>query len=180
MNNKLKYESADDFALRIQLDYPEYVYLDEIEFDYFMPVSDDFMYYVPTNYKDWYTDSLNNFLKPLINDSKDRDGNIPLFIQFYIVFNITTKFLANMNNRNKRNMNDEELAVFFETARECFKFANDGFVLNKDKYVSLGYSEEAAEMFYMIKHNCVFKDMPFEYSEGKKRGLPQLQQCLYF
>ena len=93
---------------------------------------------------------------------------IPLFIQFYIVFNITTKFLANMNNRNKRNMNDEELAVFFETARECFKFANDGFVLNKDKYVSLGYSEEAAEMFYMIKHNCVFKDMPFEYSEGKK------------
>lgn len=168
MNNKLKYESADDFALRIQLDYPEYVYLDEIEFDYFMPVSDDFMYYVPTNYKDWYTDSLNNFLKPLINDSKDRDGNIPLFIQFYIVFNITTKFLANMNNRNKRNMNDEELAVFFETARECFKFANDGFVLNKDKYVSLGYSEEAAEMFYMIKHNCVFKDMPFEYSEGKK------------
>ena len=41
MNNKLKYESADDFALRIQLDYPEYVYLDEIEFDYFMPVSDD-------------------------------------------------------------------------------------------------------------------------------------------
>ena len=23
-------------------------------------------------------------------------------------------------------------------------------------------------MFYMIKHNCVFKDMPFEYSEGKK------------
>ena len=34
-------------------------------------------------------------------------------------------------------MNDEELAVFFETARECFKFANDGFVLNKDKYVSL-------------------------------------------
>ena len=168
MNNKLKYESADDFALRIQLDYPEYVYLDEIEFDYFMPVSDDFMYYVPTNYKDWYTDSLNNFLKPLINDSKDRDGNIPLFIQFYIVFNITTKFLANMNNRNKRNMNDEELAVFFETARECFKFANDGFVLNKDKYVSLGYSEEAAEMFYMIKYNCVFKDMPFEYSEGKK------------
>ena len=112
MNNKLKY-----------------VYLDEIEFDYFMPVSDDFMYYVPTNYKDWYTDSLNNFLKPLINDSKDRDGNIPLFIQFYIVFNITTKFLANMNNRNKRKMNDEELAVIFEPARECFKFANDGFVL---------------------------------------------------
>lgn len=179
MNNKLKYESADDFALRIQLDYPEYVYLDEIEFDYFMPVSDDFMYYVPTNYKDWYTDSLNNFLKPLINDSKDRDGNIPLFIQFYIVFNIATKFLANMNNRNKRNMNDEELAVFFETARECFKFANDGFVLNKDKYVSLGYSEEAAEMFYMIKHNCVFKDMPLNIPRAK-RGLPQLQQCLYF
>ena len=39
MNNKLKYESADDFALRIQLDYPEYVYLDEIEFGYFMQLS---------------------------------------------------------------------------------------------------------------------------------------------
>ena len=86
----------------------------------------------------------NNFLKPLINDSKDRDGNIPLFIQFYIVFNITTKFLANMNNRNKRNMNDEELAIFFETARECFKFANDDFLqLNKNLFFALGIFRKA-------------------------------------
>lgn len=167
-NNTLKYESADDFSLRVQLDYPEYVYLEEIEFDYFMPVSDDFMYYIPTNYKDWYTESLNSFLKPLIYDSKDKNGNIPEFIQFYIVFNISTKFLANMNNRNKRNMNEQELSKFFETSRECLQYADNGFVLNKDKYPALGYSEEAAEMFYMIKHNCVFKDMPFVNTEAKK------------
>ena len=62
-NGKLKYESADDFSLRIQLDYPEYVYASDIEYDYFMPVSDDFLYYIPSNYKDWYKESLESFCR---------------------------------------------------------------------------------------------------------------------
>lgn len=167
-NGKLKYESADDFSLRIQLDYPEYVYASDIEYDYFMPVSDDFLYYIPSNYKDWYKESLESFLLPLILDSREKQGIVPEFIQFYTIFNISTKFLANMNNRNKRNMSNDELAEFFEAARRCLQYVDNSYVLNRNKYKSLGYSEEAAEMFYMLKYNCVFNEMPLVNVEGKR------------
>ncbi|MEE1281782.1 MAG: glycosyltransferase, partial [Acutalibacteraceae bacterium] len=53
-NTELKYEYFQDFMLRLQLDYSEYIHLPQPEYMYFMPVEDDFLYYVPTNYKDWY------------------------------------------------------------------------------------------------------------------------------
>lgn len=49
---------------------------------------------------------------PLINAGKEKFSAVPEFIQFYSIFAISTRFLANMNNRNKRNMNSEELAEF--------------------------------------------------------------------
>lgn len=167
-NSKLKYEYFADFALRIQMDYPVYVTAEKAEFEYFMPDEDDPQYYIPSNYKDWYTDSFNNFLIPLVEDSKKKSGVVPAFIQFYVMFAVSTRYLANMNNRNKRNMNEEELDEFIAESRNVLQYVDNGFVLNKDKYKSLSYSEEAAEMFYMIKHNGTFKDMPLVNVEGKK------------
>lgn len=167
-NSELKYEYFADFALRVQLDYPKYVTADNAEFEYFMPDEDDPQYYIPSNYKDWYTDSFNKFLIPLIEDSKKKCGNVPEFIQFYTMFAVSTRYLANMNNRNKRNMNEEELEEFIAASRNILQYVDNGFVLNKNKYKSLSFSEEAAEMFYMIKHNGTFKDMPLVNVEGKK------------
>lgn len=166
-NSELKYEYFADFALRVQMDYPMYVSADNAEFEYFMPDEDDPLYYIPSNYKEWYTDSFNNFLLPLINDSRKKFGNIPGFIQFYTIFAVSTRYLANMNNRNKRNMNEEELQEFIDSSRKVLQYVDNGFVLNKDKFTSLTFSEEAAEMFYMIKHNGTFKDMPLANVEGK-------------
>lgn len=167
-NAGLKYEYFADFALRVQMDYPEYVTAENAEFEYFMPDEDDPLYYIPSNYKDWYTDSFNKFLIPLIEDSKKKYGAVPEFIQFYTMFAVSTRYLANMNNRNKRNMNKEELEEFIAASGNVLQYVDNGFVLNKDKYKSFSFSEEAAEMFYMIKHNGTFKDMPLVNVEGKK------------
>lgn len=167
-NTDLKYEYFADFALRVQMDYPVYVTANKAEFEYFMPDEDDPLYYIPSNYKDWYTDSFNNFLIPLIEYSKKKNGTVPGFIQFYAIFAVSTRYLANMNNRNKRNMNEEELDEFIAASRNVLQYVDNGFVLNKNKYKSLTVSEEASEMFYMIKHNGTFKDMPLVNVEGKE------------
>lgn len=166
-NTKLKYEYFQDFMLRVQLDYPEHIHISNSEYMYLMPLEDDFLYYLPTNYKDWYQESMEEFLLPLAKTCLDKFDTIPEFIQFYFIFAISIRFLANMNNRNKRNMNESELADFFESARQVLKYVDNTYVLNSNKYKSLGYSEEAAEMFYMLKYNCVFDEMPLVNVEGK-------------
>lgn len=166
-NTELKYEYFQDFMLRIQLDVPESVEAGNTTYDYFMPLEDDFLYFVPSNYKDWYKESMDSFLKPLVQYAKDKCGFIPEFIQFYLMFAVSTRFLCNMNNRNKRNMNEQELKEFFASAREVLGYVDNSYVLNKNKLKAFGYSEEAAEMFYMLKYDITFDDMPVVNVEGK-------------
>lgn len=166
-NNDLKYEYFQDFMLKIQMDYPEFIEVAGAEYSYFMPVEDDFLYFVPSNYKDWYKESMEQFLIQLAENSREKFGFVPEFIQFYLMFAVSTRFLSNMNNRNKRNMNSDELADFFASARKVLQYVDNNYVLNKNKYKSLGYSEEAAEMFYMLKYNCTFDEMPLVNVEGK-------------
>lgn len=166
-NTELKYEYFQEFMLKIQMEYPEFIEVSGAEYDYFMPVEDDFLYFIPSNYIDWYKKSMEEFLIPLAENSKKKFGSIPEFIQFYLMFAVSTRFLSNMNNRNKRNMNTEELSDFFDSARKVLQYVDNNYVLNKNKYKSFGYSEEAAEMFYMLKYNCTFDEMPLVNVEGK-------------
>lgn len=165
-NPSLKYEYFQDFMLRMQLDYPLSAEIPGVWYDYLMPREDSALYFVPSNYKDWYTQSMEDFLLPLAKDSESRFGEAPLFVQFYLMFAVSARFLANMNNRNKRNMNKEELKEFFTSAREVLGYVNNGYVLNKNKFKAYDFSEEAAEMFYMVKYGCTFGDMPLKTVEG--------------
>ncbi|MEE0930385.1 MAG: CDP-glycerol glycerophosphotransferase family protein, partial [Acutalibacteraceae bacterium] len=166
-STELKYEYFQKFMLEIQMEYLEFIEVAGAEYDYFMPVEDDFLYFVPSNYIDWYKESMEKFLIPLAESSKEKFGFVPEFIQFYLMFAVSTRFLSNMNNRNKRNMNTEELSDFFASASKVLQYVDNNYVLNKNKYKSLGYSEEAAEMFYMLKYNCTFDEMPLVNVEGK-------------
>lgn len=166
LNKKLDFEYFQDLILKIQLDYPEFITAD-VEYDYLMPLEDDFLYFVPSHYKEWYKNSMDSFLIPLAEYSIKKFKTVPEFIQFYLIFAVSTRFLANMNNRNKRNMDEKELEEFFKSARNVLKYVDDGFVLNKNEYKGLAYSEEASEMFYMLKYKCLFNDMPLTDVEGK-------------
>ena len=166
-NTALKYEYFQDFMLKFQMDYSESIAISNEEYDYFMPVEDDFLYFIPSNEKDWYQKSMEEFLIPLAEYSQQKLGFVAEFIQFYLMFAVSTRFLANMNNRNKRNMNQQELSDFLASARKVLQYVDNNYVLNKNKLKSFDYSEEAAEMFYMLKYDITFDDMPVVNVEGK-------------
>lgn len=164
----LKYEYFHDVMLRLQHDHPTYFAMDRANFNSFMPLSDDSAYFVPSNDEEWYRMSIERFLIPLAKRFQTEDGAIPNYIQFYMMFALSARYLANMNNRNKRNMSDEELARFFEASKKLLDLLDDTIILNAGKYKALGYSEEAAEMFYMIKYNCTLYTMEQHLSQGNE------------
>ena len=105
---------------------------------------------------------------PLAERFKSSDGTLPYFIQFYLMYAVSARFLANMNNRNKRNMSEEELELFFKACKKVLDLLDDTIILNAGKYKALGYSEEAAEMFYMLKYGQTLYTMPQHLSEGNE------------
>ncbi|MBQ9471526.1 MAG: hypothetical protein IJU73_00125, partial [Ruminococcus sp.] len=165
-DTKLRYEYFHDVMLRLQKDYPTYYAMGEANFNTFMPLSDDSAYFVPSNHIEWYKESIDTFLLPLCEREQLPDGSLPYYIQYYLMFAVSARFLANMNNRNKRNMSEEELEEFFTACKKVLDRIDDTMVLNAGKYKSLGYSEEAAEMFWMLKHDKTLYTMPMHLSEG--------------
>ncbi len=167
-DESLKYEFFHDVMLRLQNDYPTYYAMGEANFNTFMPLSDDSAYFVPSNHIEWYRESIEHFLLPLAERFKNSDGSIPYYIQFYMMYAVSARFLANMNNRNKRNMSAEELDSFFDACKKVLNLLSDTIILNAGKYKALGYSEEAAEMFYMLKYGQTLYTMPQHLSEGNE------------
>lgn len=165
-NTELLYESEQDFILNLLLESPSYALTDDCNYQYFMPREDDFQYHLPANYKDWYTPSLKNFILPLLNKCSESYGEIPDFIQFYTMYALQGKFLSNLNNRNKRTMDANELNKFFDTVSEVLQNIDDVFILNRDKTPILTYSEEAGQMFEYIKYG-INKELPLYYAQGK-------------
>lgn len=165
---KLKFEYFHDVMLRLQRDHPTYYAMGEANFNSFMPLSDDSAYFVPSNRVEWYRESVESFMLPLAERFKNADGTLPCYVQFYLMYAVSARFLANMNNRNKRNMSAEELDSFFDSCRKVLNLLDDTMILNAGKYKALGYSEEAAEMFYMLKYNTTLYDMPQHLSEGSE------------
>lgn len=166
-NNILKYEYQQKFILEMLLKNPRYAVAKNAVYYYFMPREDNFQYYLPANYKDWYTDSIKNFLLPLIEKSRNTKGKIPGFIQFYVMYALQSRFLSNLNNRNKKNMDDRELAEFISAVSEMLGLIDDIYIINKDKSKILSYSEEAGKMFLQIKYG-LDNALPLNYVEGNK------------
>ena len=164
-DTSLKYEYFHDVMLRLMNDHPVYFIHSKAGFNSFMPLSDDSAYFVPSNHVEWYRESVETFLLPLCERYRLPDGKLPLFVQFYLMYAVSSRFLANQNNRNKRNMDADELQKFFDSCRKVLNQLDDAIVLNADKYKPLGYSEEAAEMFYMLKYNKTLDTMPLTLRE---------------
>ncbi len=164
----LRFEYFHDVMLRLSADHPRYFAMGEANFNSFMPLSDDAAYFVPSNHIEWYRESVETFLLPLAERFRKPDGVIPAFVQYYLMYAVAARFLTNMNNRNKRNMDQDELSAFFEACRKVLNLLDDTVVLNAGKYKTLAYSEEAAEMFYMLKYGETLDTMPQQFMEGSE------------
>lgn len=165
-NNALKYETVPDFMMRLLLENRVYGTCKKAKYSYFMPQEDDFQYHLPANNADWYTESITAFLLPLLTYCEKKYKTIPKFIQNYAMYMIQSRFLSNMNNRNKRNMDEEQLKIFVESVKNVFDKLIDNIIVNKNRYSILAYSLECSQVFMYIKYEYEIGQMPFDYIEG--------------
>lgn len=154
-NTKIKYEYYQDYMMKLLLDSPVYGVVAGEMYNFLKPQEDNALYHINSIYKDWYIDSIRDFLMPLIEYAEKKCGDIPLFISFYVMYYIQARFLANMNNRNKRTMDADELQGYISSVRKVLNKTDDGIILNKNRFPAIMYSLEAAVMFKEIKEDTV-------------------------
>ncbi len=174
LNASLPYEYAQDFLLKLFLKVPFYATASQARYNYFMPQEDNYLYHLPANFKDWYAHSIETFLLPLLDYCEAQIGEIPGFVHFHTMYYLQSRFLSNMNNRNKKTMDQQELEAYLELVRKVLLRTDDRYILNKNKYKSIHYSLEAALMFMHIKEQT--DQLPLIHVEGNQEAYLNLHK----
>ena len=108
--NEICFEYETDVLLRMLLDSRNYMVSDCLKYYYYEPKERQELYHIPAHYKEWYFDSIEKYLLPLLEYEKDDSA----FLQNYVVYYVLCRFLCNLDNRNKKQISEDTLdRVFF-------------------------------------------------------------------
>ena len=146
-NDKLFFEYETDVLLRILNDEQKYLVCNRIQFYYREPRENEVLYHVPAHYLEWYHESLREFLLPLMSDI-----NRTAFLQNYAVYYVLNRFLCNLDNRNKKQVTEENSERYFDLLKNVLEKVDDYYLLNQDKISYQTQNPQILCMFLRIKY----------------------------
>lgn len=145
-NSNIALEYEADVILRILDAEKKYLVCDQTEYYFREPRENQILYYIPAHYPQWYHESIRCFLLPLLAD------NPSPFLQNYAVYFALNRFLCNLDNRNKKQVTEENSEEFFDLLRMAFNKVDDYYLLNQDKIGYLTRNPQILCMFLRIKY----------------------------
>ena len=146
-NDKIQFEYETDIILRILNDEKRYLVCDQTEYYFCEPKENQVLYYVPAHYPQWYHESLKTFLLPLLEEKTPTP-----FLENYAVYYVLNRFLCNLDNRNKKQVTEEDLDEFLGLVRRAFEKVEDYYLLNQDRIGYLTQNPQILCMFLRIKY----------------------------
>lgn len=156
-------EIGADLILKLLLNNPNYVSVPKAEYDYFEPIECQTPYHVQAHNPEWYEKSIRNFLLPLLDYSEKIYENIPVFIQYYVMYNINCRMMENKDNRNKKVVLGDDLTSYIKTLKELFSRIDDYYLLNQDDIKYITKNPELRCMYLRIKYEN--QEIPYSYEE---------------
>lgn len=148
--NDICFEYETDVVLRMLLDERYYLVSDLLKYNYFDPKEKQVLYHIPAHFREWYFESAEKYLLPLF-DYEKREKNSP-FLQNYAVYYVLCRFLCNLDNRNKKQITEEEFDDYLVLLKEIFEKVDDFYLLNQGKVPYLSQNPQILCMFLRIKY----------------------------
>ncbi|MEE0830174.1 MAG: teichoic acid biosynthesis protein, partial [Longicatena sp.] len=161
-NPDIYFEYEMDVLLRMLMDYSYYIVTNEAEFHYFDPRENDALFHIPAHYPQWYHDSIKNYLLPLIKDYIDKPKT-NIFLQNYIVYYLMCRLLTNLDNRNKKQINDENRDEYLSLIQQILSYVSDSVLLNE---VNLSYQTSNPELkLLLLRLKNLNQPIQYDYIE---------------
>lgn len=130
------------------------------EFTYDTPTENDYFNYLPQFDKEWYTESMDYFLKDAVKPNDSR------FKQRMVLYMIVCRFACNMNERDKTILSPDEAEEFIKKTGEAIKNIEDIVISNN----TLNGKSRAPQFFSLNLLRMKYNDeklMPTIVSSGK-------------
>lgn len=145
-------EAEKDAFIRFLADHRNFLYVYNAEYTYADPKDNEFGFFQGMLKREWYYDSVDNFMLPLLSDMKQKYGEIPYFVQYFAVFLILCRMNANSNNRNKHVLSEQEGYEYAKVMSSVLENVEDAVVLNEHDVKACNDSANVKLLLFQIKH----------------------------
>ncbi len=159
-SDSISFEDAEkEYILRILLKYRLLLAVNTLDYSYCTPQDIHFPCSSLVYEKDWYLNSLENWLLPFVKENaKPRSKKIPVFLQAVALHLIYARLLANRDNRNRHILDKSEIKQFWNTVQKILFYISDNTI---DRVLPHSTPVELSEKIFldMLKHNA-FESSP--------------------
>ena len=178
MNDKLKYSYEADFLLRL-INRREYKILSDSGYVQTDIGDGNYKNFSGSYDKSWYTEDMDSFLFPLIEDiCKKNGGTLPNMHQYFIMYYLKCRFDANKDNRNKHVLSEEELDIYLEKAKKAMQYVDDRIIIEDSEYPCYAKEYSLRKMFLTIKHDGTLPAMDVKAIRKRDSRHSGLALCL--
>lgn len=160
LNATLTYDYEADFLLRLMLSHKILV-LQEQMYLYSRPDSSQFQCYIGVYDREWYFDSIIDFLLPLLRDAGRKIKTIPVFLQYYAMYALQCRFDANQNNRNRHVLVEEDMPGFLQLIRSVLELLDDDILMNVHDEPVYSKDYQFNRMFLRLKYGVPCLDTQY-------------------
>lgn len=160
LNAALTFDYEADFLLRLLFSHKNYI-LPRQMYNYTRPDSEQFQCYIGAYYKEWYYDSITEFLLPLLRDAEKEKKTIPVFLQYYAMYAIQCRFDANQNNRNKHVISEDEVPKYVDLIRSVLAILDDDILMNVHDAPVYSKNYQFNRMFLRLKYGVPYLDVQY-------------------
>lgn len=100
-DDTLGLEAERDYFLRLCMAKMKVVFCQHIHYYSAQTREGDFTFFKDIYEKAWYEESFDRFWTPFLKEIRKKQGQVPLFVQYHVMFTIRNRTSSNWNNRNK-------------------------------------------------------------------------------
>ncbi|MDO5154697.1 MAG: CDP-glycerol glycerophosphotransferase family protein [Eubacteriales bacterium] len=153
------------FFLDLCLAHKKLVFIKAMSYFSFAGREGDIAFYEGTYELDYYTRSFTDFWMPYFDQLEKKYGKVPEFIQYHALFSIRSRINANLNNRNKHIVEDEQVDECFENISNLLKRLDDNVIFNAKKLTECDSNNAIKWIYGILKYG---KDYRFDkyYQDG--------------
>ena len=164
--NTPSYAQENKFMLQLSLHKKKYGVVNGVFVQVNRPLENNWAQDGAPLYKNWYMDFIKNFSIPLFEETKKNYGQIPEFIQFGIYYLLQWRLLANLNDKFKQALTEEELNHFFVLLQQMLQYIDDSVIVNLKRFSNLLLSTQIRIHLLKLKHQKQKMDYEYEKSDN--------------
>lgn len=127
-------------------------------------------------YKEWYHNSLEHYMLPLLKYAQEKIRHVPVFMQQILYYELKLKFFHNENNNN-HHVIDEDTDSFFTLCHQVLAQISDHVILNRYFAPYNSTSQILKNVFLKLKYE---KEYKIDYITGPYSTYMSLNHQLLF